>query len=201
MAHVLLQLLLLVLVVKPAAATVQLPKWFGNGMVLQTSDSGGPPAFLAGRTVPPGEKVSITGDAGEHTVTSEAGTGRWKVTLGKSSGWKNAGTGMTITVQGATGAPAVATGALAGDVFFCSGQSNMLFSLHQAINYTAEAATLASYPNFRFFMANRALNSTAQFDLTTDDKNCDAAAPAPPPGVPAPPPPPLPAGAAAAAVM
>ena len=32
----------------------------------------------------------------------------------------------------------------------------MLFSLHQAINYTAEAATLATFPNFRFFMTNRA---------------------------------------------
>eukprot|EP01051_Picozoa_sp_SAG22_P009970 SAG22_NODE_869_length_6749_cov_3.048120_1_plen_451_part_00 len=169
----------------PAAATVQLPRWFSDGMVLQSSDERGPPAFLAGRTVPAGEKVSITGDAGEYTVTSEPGTGYWKVTLAGSASWKNSGAGgagMTITVKGATGPPAVATGVLAGDVFFCAGQSNMLFSLHQAINYTAEAATLASFPNFRFFMANRALNSTApNFDLTTDDKNCDAAAPPPPP--------------------
>lgn len=64
----------------------------------------------------------------------------------------------------------------------------MLFSLHQAINYTAEVATLASYPNFRFFMTNRALNDTAQFDLAHDDANCDAATPpAPPPPPPGPP--------------
>ena len=176
---------------RPAAAVVQLPRWFGDGMVLQTSDEDGPPAFLAGRTVPPGEKVSITGDVGEYTVTSEPVSGHWKVTLTHSSHWKQpqaGGSGMTIHVQGATGAGAVVTGVQAGDVFFCAGQSNMLFSLHQSINYTAEAATLASYPNFRFFMTNRALNDTAQFDVTTDDKNCDAAAPPAPPVPPGPPP-------------
>ena len=58
-----------------AAATVQLPRWFSDGMVLQSSDEDGPPAFLAGRTVPPGETVSITGDAGEYTTTSEPASG------------------------------------------------------------------------------------------------------------------------------
>ena len=176
-------------------STVRLPRWFSDGMVLQTSSNEGPPAFLAGNTVPPGESVHISGDAGTYTVTSESSTGRWKIALRNSSGWTRAKTGMTIVVQGATGPAAVATGVLAGDVFFCAGQSNMLFSLHQAINYTAEAATLSSYPNFRFFMANRALNATPQFDLTTDDKNCDAAVPPPPP----PPPPPTAAPLCAAA--
>jgi hypothetical protein len=156
--------------------------------VLQTSEEDGPPAFLAGRTTPPGEKVSITGDVGEYTVTSDA-SGHWKVELDHSSSWRTAATGgMKITVQGATGPPVVATGVQAGDVFFCAGQSNMLFSLHQSLNYTAEAATLPKYPNFRFFMTNRALNDTAQFDLTHDDKNCDAATPPSPPLPPGPPP-------------
>lgn len=126
------QLVLLALQLSRAGATVQLPGWFSDGMVLQVSEEDGPPAFLAGRTVPPGEKVSITGDVGAYTVTSDAASGHWKVALAHSSSWKTSGAGgMAITVQGATGAPVVAKGVQAGDVFFCAGQSNMLFSMHQ----------------------------------------------------------------------
>jgi hypothetical protein len=170
-------------------ATVRLPQWFGDGMVLQTSEERGPMAYLAGITEPAGEMVSIHGDAGEYLVTSEVDSGHWKVTLDASDLWKNT-KNMTITVAGATGPQVTATEVQAGDVYFCSGQSNMLFTLHQALNYTAEAATLANYPNFRFFMTNRALNASAQWDLTTDDANCDAAAPVPAPTPPTPPPPP-----------
>ena len=55
----------------------------------------------------------------------------------------------------------------------------MLFSLRQALNYTAEAATLARFPNLRFFMTARATNDTEQWDLTPQPMSaCDAAAPA-----------------------
>lgn len=57
-------------------------------------------------------------------------------------------------------------------------QSNMLFSLQQALNYTAEAATLQYFPNFRFFMTARANKSTPQWDMTPQpESQCDAAAP------------------------
>ena len=180
-----LLLLTLVALVHPVMATVRLPQWFGDGMVLQTSEENGPTAFLAGITQPAGEQVRIHGDAGEYSVTSEAGSGHWKVHLVASTLWKST-TNMTIIVVGATGAPVTATGVQAGDVFFCAGQSNMLFSLHQALNYSAEAATLTNFPNFRFFMTNRALNASPQWNLTDDNANCDAAAP---PNPPHPPPP------------
>lgn len=172
-----------------ASCTVQLPGWFSDDMVLQTSDGEGPQSFLAGRTVPTGEQVTITGGVGNYTVISDAASGYWKVGLAHSSTWHAGSGGMQITVQGETGPAVVAKGVLAGDVFFCAGQSNMLFTLHQALNYTAEAATVTNYPNFRFFMTNRALNNTPQFDLTTNDANCDAAAPPQPPAPPPAPPP------------
>ena len=95
--------------------TVHLPMWFSDGMVLQTSDGDGPPAFLAGRTTPPGEQVVVSGDVGVHKVVSESGTGLWKVALGPSSSWRNADKGMTISVRGTTGAAVSARGVLAGD--------------------------------------------------------------------------------------
>eukprot|EP00041_Stephanoeca_diplocostata_P031953 m.1007819 g.1007819 ORF g.1007819 m.1007819 type:complete len:415 (-) comp24057_c0_seq32:3204-4448(-) len=154
------------------STNVLLPKWFSNNMVLQD----GPITFLAGITMPAGEKVSVSGDVGSYTTVSDNDNGHWKITLESSSKWTNKGN-MTISVIGSTGPPVVATNVLPGDVFFCSGQSNMLFSLHQALNYTAEAATLATFPNFRFFMTARATNSTPQWDLTPQPlAACDAAA-------------------------
>ena len=184
--------------------TVQLPGWFGDNMVLQ---DGAVPAFLAGRTDPAGELVAVSGDAGEYSLRSDAASGHWKLRLGPSAQWRNP-SNMSIRVAGATGPAASARGVQAGDVIFCSGQvshrldlrarvgippvlvspappllqSNMLFSLGQSLNYTAEAATLAEHPNFRFFMTARATNATPQFDFTPQPLSaCDANAPAPAP--------------------
>jgi hypothetical protein len=118
------RLLLLLLLIHRTSATVELPGWFADSMVLQTSDEGGPTAFLSGRTLPPAEKVSITGDVGDYSAVSEPGTGLWKVTLKDSATWKEGGaTGMKITVQGATGPAVTASGVQAGDVFFCAVRS------------------------------------------------------------------------------
>ena len=57
----------------------------------------------------------------------------------------------TITVTGEDGPAVVAHNVSNGDVFFCSGQSNMVFPMSLTINATDEIATLASYPQFRFF--------------------------------------------------
>lgn len=109
-------LLGLLLLSGAAHATVELPKWFSDGMVLQTTEADGPPAFLSGRTVPPAEKVTISGDVGDYAVVSAAGTGLWKVALKDSATWKKGSGGMKITVQGATGPAVTATGVQAGDV-------------------------------------------------------------------------------------
>ena len=109
--------------------------------------------------------MTISGDVGSYTVNSEAASGYWKVTLAHSSTWRTGGSGMRVTVQGATGPAVIAAGVQAGDVFFCAGQSNMFFTLHQSLNYTAEAATLASYPNFRFFMTKLSYSPTPLWDL------------------------------------
>lgn len=182
MTHLLLFIFLLA---PPVLSTVRLPQWFSDNMVLQTSEENGPTAFLAGMTDPVGEHVRIYGDAGEYSINSDPISGHWKVELVASTFWNNTDN-MTISIAGATGAPVTVTGVKAGDVFFCAGQSNMLFSLHQALNYSAEATTLSNFPNFRFFMTNRALNASPQFNLTDDNSNCDAAAPPNPPHPPLP---------------
>ena len=99
-------LLTVFLSARPVLSMVRLPQWFSDGMVLQTSEENGPTAFLAGITEPPGEHVRIHGDAGEYSVTSEPGSGHWKVHLVASTLWNNTDN-MTIIVAGATGAASV----------------------------------------------------------------------------------------------
>eukprot|EP00039_Didymoeca_costata_P030232 m.28504 g.28504 ORF g.28504 m.28504 type:complete len:580 (+) comp8006_c0_seq3:35-1774(+) len=189
-----MNLLILALFLSTCEANVYLPRWFSDNMVLQANSEGiSPPAFLSGITSPPGETVTVSGDVGSCKTTADKVSGHWKITLPPSTQWTNTKS-MTITVQGETGPPVVAKDVLPGDVFFCSGQSNMLFSLHQALNYTAEAATLTKFPNLRFFMTARANKSMPQWDLTPQpESQCDAAIPK---GVgnapPGPPPPPAP---------
>ena len=53
----------------------------------------------------------------------------------------------------------------AGDVFFCSGQSNMVFPMKLTLNASQEIETLQFYPNFRFFMTNIGASNETQFLL------------------------------------
>ena len=72
--------------------------------------------------------------AGEQRSTSADGAGRWRVSFPARS----AGGPYTIQVAGADGS-ATASDILIGDVWLCSGQSNMEFPLRRALNGEAEA--------------------------------------------------------------
>ena len=101
-----------------ADAAVRLPAWFGDGMVLQTNAEYGARSFLSGKA-DPNEKVTITGGAGNYATQASA-SGDWKVMLNP----QHTGHTMTITIAGETGNASVASNVVAGDVFFCSGQSS-----------------------------------------------------------------------------
>jgi len=145
-----------------ALAAVELPAWFGDNMVLQTNAEYGARSFLNGRAKP-GEKVvvSISADGRKFPATAD-GEGSWEVQM------NHVGTGKPteVTVTGEDGPPVIARNVTGGDVFFCSGQSNMVFPLKLTINATAEAATLKDYPHFRFFLTSLAYSPTPLFDLT-----------------------------------
>ena len=57
-----------------------------------------------------------------------------------------------------------------GDVWICSGQSNMGWAMRGIFNLEAELARLAqNYPNFRFITVAKMANETVQDDLMMDD--------------------------------
>ncbi|HTJ79763.1 MAG TPA: sialate O-acetylesterase [Rariglobus sp.] len=94
-------------------------------------------------------------------------SGRWQTAVGpfaKVTG--NAAYSMTISAAGQT--TATLTDVLIGDVFLCSGQSNMQYSLNtiNVINLSQEIADSANYPQVRCFAAPLVPTSAPQVTLT-----------------------------------
>jgi sialate O-acetylesterase len=131
--------------------TVSLPRVFSDGVVLQTRVQYGQRSFIYG-TAAPAEIVSLNvsfGDAITQYNAQADAAGDWIVQLNP----ENDGPAVaTITVSGSSDAyTKVITirNVAFGDVYLCSGQSNMDFSLTAAFGGDAIAAN--SYPNIRLF--------------------------------------------------
>jgi sialate O-acetylesterase len=121
-----------------AMAEVTLPKIFGNHMVLQ-----------AERTVPvwgkasPNEKVKVT--LGDSTAEATAGeNGKWEVKLATPK----AGGPFKLIVEGTN--KIELDDVLIGEVWVCSGQSNMEWTVQQSLNADEEAKK-ANFPQIRMF--------------------------------------------------
>ena len=121
-----------------ASAEVSLPAMFSEHMVLQS----GVPVPVWG-WAEPGEEVSVT--LGRQTRTTKAGADKkWSVKLDKLS----VGEAQTMTVRGAN--TIEIADVLVGEVWLCSGQSNMAFTVSRALNFAAEKPA-AEFPKIRMF--------------------------------------------------
>jgi sialate O-acetylesterase len=139
------------LVAAPARADVRLPKIIGDHMVLQQ----GMPAPIWG-WADPGEKVTVT--LGTCTATATAcDRGKWMVKLDAME----AGGPHQVIVQGNN--TITLNDVLVGEVWVCSGQSNMQFSVAAARNAEQEIAA-ANYPKIRLFTVARETADTPQDD-------------------------------------
>ena len=122
----------------PLAADVKLPHVICDHMVLQRDM----PLPIWG-WADPGERVTVTLDG--HTVETTAdGGGRWEVKLPAMK----AGGPHALTVEGHN--LIKLTDILIGEVWLCSGQSNMEMGLGVALNAKEEIAA-ADYPQIRLF--------------------------------------------------
>lgn len=122
-----------------SAGTLKLAPLFQDNLVLQR-DARAPVWGWAA----PGAKVSVT--IGGQTVAATAGAdGAWQVQVGAFAG----GTALTLEVRSGD-ETLTATNVVAGDVWLCSGQSNMQFGLGGSSNGAAEIAA-ADFPAIRVF--------------------------------------------------
>jgi len=131
---------------------VVLPPFFNCNMVLQQ-----------GIEIPvwgwasPGEKVTVTFE--KNTVSTRTSkNGKWRVNLPKM----DYGGPYKMTIKGKNFR--TIENIMIGEVWVCSGQSNMEFKVSSTKNSAAEIAA-ANYPNIRFFTVKKRVSKELQENL------------------------------------
>jgi sialate O-acetylesterase len=119
-----------------ASADVTLPNIFSDSMVLQRDH-----ANAVWGKASPGESVTVTIDSQKHSTTADD-AGLWRVTLEPMS----VGEPRELVVSGKN--EIRLTDVLVGEVWICSGQSNMQWSVNGSTNFALEQAA-ANHPTIR----------------------------------------------------
>jgi len=136
----------------PALAAPQLaPVWTDHAVVQRDA-----PIRVEG-TAGAGERIS--GSLGNSTATAQADAGG-RFTL-EFPARPADGDPLTLTVTGADGSAATVTDLVVGDVWLCSGQSNMEFPVSRGLNGDAVAQTSAD-PGLRLLMIPKATSPVPQ---------------------------------------
>lgn len=131
------------------SAQVKLLPIFSDNMVLQQQTQ----APIWGETKP-NKKVEITTswDKKKYAVQADA-QGKWKTTVATPV----AGGPYTVTIS--DGKPVKLANVMIGEVWICSGQSNMEMQVDgwgKVNNYQQEMADAQNYPNIRFMLVEKA---------------------------------------------
>jgi sialate O-acetylesterase len=151
----------LVLANTHVSAAVKLPAVIGDNMVLQR----GMPVPIWG-WADKGEEVSVT-IAGQKQVAKAGDDGRWKVTLDKL----DVGQPLEMTVQGSSGGSVTLKNILVGEVWICSGQSNMAIGVVACKNGKEETAA-ANHPQIRLFTVPLAAAAQPAADVASNWRPC-----------------------------
>ena len=148
---------LVCLVAVPSQADVSLSPLFSSDMMLQR----GQPVRVWGRAAP-GEKVrvSITGGATSSNATTADEQGDWLVELAPI----DVGENLVLRVEGNNAI--VLENVIMGDVWLCSGQSNMAWPLH-ACAAKADIAG-ADFPRIRRIKIKNVASTEPVPDAATD---------------------------------
>ncbi|MDQ6608250.1 MAG: hypothetical protein M3Y85_00290 [Bacteroidota bacterium] len=129
-------------------ANIKLPAIFSDGMVLQQKTQ---VAFWGWADA--GEEITISNSwSGNTTKTKTGASGKWKLVMQTPS----AGGPFNIKINGRNSIEL--NDVLIGEVWVCSGQSNMVFSL-KASEGAKEEIQKADYPGIRYFSVKRQYGS------------------------------------------
>ncbi|XP_071113690.1 sialate O-acetylesterase-like [Haliotis cracherodii] len=145
-----------------AAKPFSFASYYGNHMVLQKAPQR---TTIWGYAAKEGETITLSiSGKGQVNTTSFNGpmatTPVWSVQLPAI----DAGVPYSITATSSEGSIGL-TDVLFGDVWICSGQSNMQFTLSMAFNATEEEADLPNYPNIRVFTVALGGSPVEEYDL------------------------------------
>ena len=142
-----------------ARAEIRMPHVFGSHMVLQRDK----PIIIWG-WANPGETVTV--QLGQESESAQANQrGEWKVTLPAMA----SGGPLTLTVSGSS--TVTYDDVMIGEVWLCSGQSNMEFGMGMVTNSAAEIAA-ADYPAIRLLLVKRDWKEQPTNDIDGTWKTC-----------------------------
>ncbi|HET9824541.1 MAG TPA: sialate O-acetylesterase, partial [Chitinophagaceae bacterium] len=140
-------------------ANVTLPKIFGNNMVLQRNK-----LIPVWGWADPNEKITIRFNHQIKSITAEK-DGSWKINFDKEL----AGGPYQLVIKGKN--TVTFNNVLVGEVWICSGQSNMEMPVEgwgKVNNYEQEIAQ-AKYPQIRHIKIPRAINTRPQKDIESGE--------------------------------
>ena len=141
-------------------ADVTLPRIFAENMVLQRDR----PIPVWGKASP-GEKVTVS-FGGQEQYTSASDNGSWLVTLNPMPANK---TPQSFIVSGKN--KLTLQNVLVGEVWLCSGQSNMEWPVDKCANPEEEKAN-ANFPEIRHFKVPRTSSAFPQVDVKANWQVC-----------------------------
>lgn len=144
--------ILLVCLAGSLAAQVKLPTFFSNNMVLQKGIE-----LPVWGWASPGEKVTVSLDKSKGSTKANK-DGKWMVKLPSM----NYGGPYQLSIQGKTSISF--ENVMIGEVWVCSGQSNMEFQLITSKNGAVEVAS-SDHPNIRLFTVKKRISDKPQDQL------------------------------------
>jgi len=145
---------------------LKMPSFFANGAVLPRDT-----ALTLYGMVRPGASISVELDSKTYTTIADA-DGNWEVTADAISVENNP---YTMTVTSSTNETLTFVDILAGDVWLCSGQSNMDMSLNQFVKQNdseqakEDIANAPTDSNIRFFTHDLQGSDTEKWDVTNGE--------------------------------
>jgi len=145
--------------------TLRLAGVFGNNMVLQQKTQAPIWGFAK-----PGASVSVTGSWDKSVVKTKADKqGKWRVQLTTPAA------GGPFKVQAKTKSKTVTlNNVLSGEVWVCSGQSNMQWKMRGfGVDHFAEAVAKAKHPQIRYCQVSQSLALEPQDDLSANWSVCN----------------------------
>jgi sialate O-acetylesterase len=139
-------------------AELKLPSIFSNNMMLQQSEN-----VAIWGTDSPNSSVSVSGSWGEKISTTADKEGNWRIKILTPP----ASLDQSLTIQGST--KKQIHNVSIGDVWFCSGQSNMKFPVigntNQPVIGSNEAILNAKNKSIRLFNVKEAVSLTPKSDV------------------------------------
>ncbi len=143
-------------------ADIKLPAVIGNHMVLQREM----PIQLWG-WAEPGEGINVM-LADQKAQTSADGEGKWEITLDSMTEGRGP---YKMTISGTQSQPVVLNDILLGEVWVCSGQSNMEWELWRTHSPSSEIQR-ADVPLIRLFHVPRKISTQPMEDVDAEWKVC-----------------------------